>query len=71
MALDITGILTKLDAVVGEAVSVADLIEKYSTTIAEIADLIPGAGPEVAKLLPILETVDKGLHDLQNALSSL
>ena len=71
MSLDLATIEAEVKSAVSEATSVADQADKFADILAKYADFIPGAGPEVVKYVEWLDTVTKGLNELNNVAQQL
>lgn len=67
MALDFGA----LDSIVNEAVSLADLAEKFANAAGPLIAELPVVGPEEKVIVEAIDGVDKALHALQAALASL
>lgn len=63
-------IKSELDAVVNEATSVADLVEKYASTVQRISSYVPG-GSQLTAVLGLVGVIDKALHELQAVLKAV
>jgi hypothetical protein len=71
MSLNLSTLKTELDAIVNEATSVVDLVDKYAATAAKFASFIPGVGPEAQVVVTLLNDLDKALHAVKNVVDAL
>lgn len=71
MSLNLVDLKNELNTVVNEATSVVDLVDKYADIFAKFGGAIPGAGPDVAEAVKLLDELDRVLHGLQNVLASI
>jgi hypothetical protein len=71
MALSATDIKTELDAIINEATSFADVVNKYAQLAGNVAADVPGVGPEAETVVTVIGDLDKALHDAQSVLGAL
>lgn len=69
MSLNLSSLESKLDSVVGEADSFAELVDKYADIAGEFAGEIPG-GTEAEDVVKLVDDVTKALNALNGALKA-
>jgi ABC-type transporter Mla subunit MlaD len=71
MSFNLSTLKSELDAVVNEATSVVDLVDKYAATAAKFASFVPGVGAEAQVVVKVIDDLDKALHAVKNVVNAL
>lgn len=71
MAFSLTTLAAELDKVVSEAVTFADMADKWVDVAAGFAKDIPVVGPDVQTAVTLVDEVDKALNALKGFLDGL
>jgi hypothetical protein len=66
-SVNLSALKSEIEAVVKEATSIADLVDKY----AQVLKSVPGIGVTLAPELAVLDELDKALHAAQAVLASI